>query len=143
MLVPGEGNAHAEIVFVGEAPGKEESKTGRPFIGRAGKLLRSLMADAGISDADVFITSAVKYLPEYITPTPADIAHGRTHLLPQLAIIKPKYVVLLGNTAARALVTKPVSLTKDHGIAFSEGRYTFFLAFHRQHRCIIHRSVRL
>jgi DNA polymerase len=101
--VPGEGNADADVVFIGEAPGKTEAATGRPFVGRSGKLLRGLIAGAGLKDDRVFITSPVKYLPEYVTPTPADIAHGRKHLMEQLDIIKPKVAVLLGATAVRAV----------------------------------------
>src|SRR5439155_10892820 len=86
--VPGEGNPDADIVFMGEAPGKTEAKTGRPFIGRSGQLLRSMIRDVlGLDDLkDVYITSPVKYLPEKVTPTPAEIAHGKTHLDKQLAI---------------------------------------------------------
>src|SRR6185436_19798058 len=100
--VPGEGSANADIVFLGEAPGKKEAETGRPFIGRAGKLLRSMLAEVGLKDADVFITSPVKYLPVYVTPKPEDIEHGRTHLFEQLKIIEPKIVVLMGNVASQA-----------------------------------------
>ena len=130
VAVPGEGNPNASIVFVGEAPGKEEAVEGRPFIGRAGKLLRMLIADAGISLDDVFITSAVKYLPEYVTPKPDDISHGKIHLEAQLAVIKPNIIVLLGNTAARALLSEPVFLTKDHGKVYTQGKLLYFLAFH-------------
>ena len=79
--VPGEGNPDADVVFLGEAPGKTEALTGRPFVGRSGKLLRGLIADAGLKDKEVFITSPVKYLPDRGTPTTQDIAHGRFHLL--------------------------------------------------------------
>ncbi len=93
--VPGEGSPNAKIAFIGEAPGREEAKTGRPFIGRSGKLLRSLIRDAGLREQDVFITSPVKYLPDRGTPSADDIAHGRIHLSKQLDIIDPKFVVLL------------------------------------------------
>src|SRR4051812_37511962 len=79
MAVPGEGNADATLMFVGEAPGREEAKTGRPFIGRSGQLLRSLIKEAGLKEEDVYITSPVKYLPNRGTPTPSDIAHGKIH----------------------------------------------------------------
>ncbi|HSX40464.1 MAG TPA: uracil-DNA glycosylase, partial [Candidatus Saccharimonadales bacterium] len=71
--VPGEGNPDADIVFLGEAPGKTEALTGRPFVGRSGKLLRSLIKEAGLKEEDIYITSPVKYLPDRGTPTPADI----------------------------------------------------------------------
>jgi uracil-DNA glycosylase len=131
VLVPGEGNANAKIVFVGEAPGKEEVITGRPFIGRAGKILRELIVSIGLQAEDVFITSAVKYLPKsYITPKPADIDHGRIHLLEQLAIIKPAVVVILGNTAATSLLNEKFSISQTHGSALPRDGYQYFLSYH-------------
>lgn len=130
VSVPGEGDADADVVFVGEAPGKNEAVSGKPFIGRAGKVLRALIADAGLRDADVFITSAVKYLPEYVTPTLADIEHGRTHLFAQLDIIQPKIIVLLGNTAAVALLDHKISIAKDHGTIIQQDGRTYLVAYH-------------
>lgn len=130
-LVPGEGNSNADIVFVGEAPGKEEIKTGRPFIGRAGKLLRELIESIGLKTEDVFITSAVKYLPKtYITPKQTDILHGRTHLFEQLAIIKPKVIVVLGNTAATSLLNIKFAISKKHGTFLKQDNFTYFLSYH-------------
>lgn len=113
--VPGEGSPNAEIVFVGEAPGKEEARTGRPFVGRSGKLLRSLIKEISLSPDKIYITSPVKYLPTYGTPKKSDILHGKTHLLKQLKIIDPKLIVLLGNIACQALLDKSISITKEHG----------------------------
>lgn len=128
--VPGEGNADADIVFIGEAPGKNEAATGRPFIGRAGKLLRQLIQDAGLKDADVYITSPVKRLPEYVTPTPEDIEHGRVHLNKQLAVIDPKVVVLLGSTAVQALLHKKVAVAKEHGTIVEQDGRKYLIAYH-------------
>lgn len=130
VAVPGEGDADADVVFVGEAPGKNEAVSGKPFIGRAGKLLRALIAEAGLRDADVFITSAVKYLPEYVTPTLGDIEHGRTHLFAQLDIIQPKIIVLLGNTAAVALLDHKISIAKDHGTVIVQDKRKYLVAYH-------------
>lgn len=130
-LVPGEGNANADIVFVGEAPGKEEIKTGRPFVGRAGKVLRSLIGSIGLEAEDVFITSAVKYLPKnYVTPKPSDIEHGRKHLFKQLDIIKPKVIVLLGNIAAQSVLHEKFSIAQDHGKFIKRSGLTYFLSYH-------------
>src|SRR3712207_3427188 len=95
--VSGEGNPDADIVFIGEAPGKTEALTGRPFIGRSGKLLRSLITSIGLKEEDVYITSPVKYLPDKGTPSLSDIAHGRLHLIKQFDVIDPKLIVLLGS----------------------------------------------
>jgi DNA polymerase len=128
--VPGEGNPDANIVFLGEAPGRNEAKTGRPFIGRSGKLLRSLIKNLGLKDTDVFITSPVKYLPDYITPTPKDILHGITHLNKQLDIINPHLIVLLGSTAAYAMLGEKIPILKRHGEVFNKDDRIYFLTLH-------------
>lgn len=132
MAVPGEGNPDAEVVFIGEAPGKQEAKTGRPFIGRSGQLLRSLIGGIGLDDMrDVYITSPVKYLPDRGTPTGIDIAHGREHLMQQLSIIQPKFVVLLGRVAAEGVLRKKVAVVKDHGEVIDEcDGIRYFLTYH-------------
>ena len=130
MAVPGEGDADANIVFIGEAPGKQEAATGRPFIGRSGKLLRQMIAEAGLKDKDVFITSPVKYLPIYVTPKPEDIEHGRKHLFEQFAIIQPKVVVLLGNVAAQAVLQQKLAIAQVHGSVVKKDGITYFISYH-------------
>jgi len=130
IAVPGEGNANAKVVFLGEAPGKKEALSGHPFIGPAGKVLRSLIKDSGLRDEDVYITSPVKYLPKYVTPTPKDVAHGKTHLLKQLEIIKPKIIVLLGRVAALAMLDKNVSIAQEHGKIIESGGIKYLLTYH-------------
>jgi uracil-DNA glycosylase family 4 len=128
--VPGEGNADADIVFLGEAPGKKEAESGRPFIGPAGKVLRGLIKDAGLKDENVYITSPVKYLPKYVTPTPKDIKHGKKHLQKQLDIIQPKIVVLMGRVAALAMLNKNVSIAKEHGKIIKQDGITYLITYH-------------
>lgn len=130
LAVPGEGSSSARIVFVGEAPGKQEAKTGRPFIGRAGNILRALIKEIGLSEQDVFITSAVKYLPDYGTPKIEDIEHGRVHLFNQLDIIKPKVVVLLGAVAVFAVLDRKVTVFQEHGKFFKKDGRSYFITFH-------------
>lgn len=132
MAVPGEGNPDADVIFIGEAPGKKEAATGRPFIGRSGQLLRSLIRSIGLDDEkDVFITSPVKYLPDRGTPTSADIAHGRIHLMQQFAVIKPKVVMLLGRVAAEGVLEKKVAVAKEHGAVIAEENgIKYFLTVH-------------
>src|SRR5216684_3378317 len=113
--VPGEGNPDARVVFIGEAPGKQEAKTGRPFVGRSGQFLRSLLKDIGLQAEDVYITSGVKYLPDRGKPNKSEIAHGRVHLQKQLAIIDPEIVVLLGSVASEAVLGTPLPIMKEHG----------------------------
>jgi DNA polymerase len=128
--VPGEGSADARVVFVGEAPGKEEAKTGRPFVGRSGRLLRQAISDIGLDEAEVFITSPVHYLPLRGTPSTPMIEHGRGHLLKQLDIIQPDVIVLLGNTACAALLGAKVEITKHHGTAVEKDGRALFITFH-------------
>lgn len=128
--VPGEGNPNAQIVFVGEASGRQESLTGRPFVGRSGKFLRLLMAKIGLDEKEVYITSPVKYLPKKGTPTKSDIAHGSEHLARQLAIINPKIVVMLGNVAYQALIGNSPSVNSKHGKIVKKDNRVYFITFH-------------
>ena len=128
-LVPGEGSIDAEVVFLGEAPGRKEAETGRPFVGRSGQLLRSLIAKIGLSDQEVFITSTVKYLPEKKTPDRQDIDHGRIHLSKQLEVINPKLVVLLGSVAQKGVWDEPLPVLANHGQVVQKGR-SYFVTLH-------------
>jgi uracil-DNA glycosylase family 4 len=128
--VPGEGNADADIVFVGEAPGKTEAQTGRPFVGRSGKLLRSLIQEVGLNEEEVYITSPVKYLPKRGTPTPQDIQHGRIHFLKQLDIIEPKIIVLLGSVAVQGVLGEKVPVMKKHGTTIQRDNRLYFFTLH-------------
>lgn len=130
MAVPGEGHADADIMFVGEAPGRTEAATGRPFVGRSGKLLRKLINESGLKESDVYITSPVKYLPDYITPKPSDIAHGKKHFDQQVDIIAPKIIVLLGRVACLAVLNKHVSVVLDHGKILEENGKKYFITVH-------------
>jgi len=130
LPVPGEGNPDADVVFLGEAPGKTEAATGRPFVGRSGKLLRLCIREAGFREEDVYITSPVKYLPDRGTPTKKDIRHGRAHLMDQLAVIAPKYVVLMGATAVYAMLEKTLPIMKVHGTVIKESGLTYLIMLH-------------
>ncbi|QQG43912.1 MAG: uracil-DNA glycosylase [Candidatus Roizmanbacteria bacterium] len=128
--VVGEGNPDADIMFIGEAPGKEEAKVGRPFIGRSGKLLRSLIREAGLKEEDVYITSPVKYLPERGTPTKEDIVHGRKYLFEQINIIQPKILVLLGRVATEAVIQEKYPVMKMRGKIIEKDGRKYFLTLH-------------
>ncbi len=128
--VPGEGNPDADIVFLGEAPGRTEAATGRPFVGRSGQLLRKLIRESGLEEKDVYITSPVKYLPDRGTPTKKDIAHGRMHLHKQLAVIEPKIIVLLGATASYAMLGRVVPIMKEHGTLIRQMGRTYIVTLH-------------
>lgn len=107
LPVMGEGSADANIVFVGEAPGKNEAKTGRPFCGAAGKILDELLAHIGVNRADVFITSIVKDRPpENRQPTPAEIKCYGPFLDRQIEVIQPKVIATLGRYAMNYVMEK-------------------------------------
>jgi uracil-DNA glycosylase family 4 len=96
-LVMGDGNINAEIVFIGEAPGKNEDEQGLPFVGAAGKFLNEMLAEAGLQRSDVYITNIVKYRPpNNRDPFPEEKKAFWPYLLKQLQIIQPKVVITLG-----------------------------------------------
>lgn len=96
-LVMGDGNLDADIVFIGEAPGKNEDLQGLPFVGAAGKFLNEMLAAAGMDRSDVYITNIVKYRPpNNRDPLPEEKAAFWPYLLKQLQIINPKVVITLG-----------------------------------------------
>jgi uracil-DNA glycosylase family 4 len=99
-FVPGEGNADARIVLVGEAPGANEDRLGRPFVGAAGKFLDTLLAEAGLRRDDVFITNVLKSRPPgNRDPRSDEVAHAWPWLEAQLAVIEPELIVPLGRHA--------------------------------------------
>lgn len=96
-LVMGDGNIDADIVFIGEAPGKNEDEQGLPFVGAAGKFLNEMLAAANMTRSDVYITNIVKYRPpNNRDPLPEEKAEFWPYLLKQLQIIQPKVVITLG-----------------------------------------------
>ena len=97
QLVMGDGNPDADIVLIGEAPGKKEDEQGVPFVGAAGKFLNEMLASAGMNREDVYITNIVKYRPpNNRDPSPEEKKAFWPYLLKQLQIIEPKIVVTLG-----------------------------------------------
>lgn len=131
VAVVGEGNPDARVVFIGEAPGKQEAINGRPFNGRSGKFLRLQIRELGLDEGDVYITSPVKYLPDRGTPNSEDITHGRIHLMKQLAVIDPTFVILLGRVAAEGVLQSRISVMAEHGNIIEEKNgVKYFLTLH-------------
>lgn len=105
--VIGEGSHHAEIMFIGEAPGRTEAQTGRPFAGAAGKLLDELLASIGVPRPDVYITNVIKDRPpQNRDPLPEEIGLYASFLDRQIEIIQPKIIVLLGRHSMRTILEK-------------------------------------
>jgi uracil-DNA glycosylase family 4 len=131
LPVPGEGNPDADIMLIGEAPGREEARTGRPFVGRSGKLLTGMLEAAGIRREDAYITSPVKYYPGPRAPTRKEIEHGSTHLEAQIEAIGPGVVVLMGRTAVQAILPgEGIKVSLDHGKRVRRGAMEYFITFH-------------
>lgn len=105
--VPGEGNPKAKIMLIGEAPGKREDLTGRPFVGSAGKLLDSVLEKAGIMRKDIFIGNIAKHRPpDNRAPKPDEIEACTPYLDRQIKIIRPKIIVPLGTHSTKYIMEK-------------------------------------
>jgi uracil-DNA glycosylase len=129
-LVPGEGSATAAVVLVGEAPGANEDRSGRPFVGSAGKLLDLLLAEAGLARPDVFITNVVKARPPgNRDPRAAEVAHHLPWLVAQLEVIGPRLIVPLGRHALARFVAG-VRISDVHGHVLQRDGRTLFPMFH-------------
>jgi DNA polymerase len=116
QVVFGAGNAHADLMFVGEAPGFHEDKQGLPFVGQAGKLLEKLLAQIGMARSDVYIANVLKCRPPgNRDPQPDEIEACESHLFKQIELIEPTVVATLGNFATKLLSGRPLGITKVHG----------------------------
>lgn len=116
-LVFGAGNADADIMFVGEAPGAQEDQQGLPFVGRAGKLLDQLLAEIGLDRKDVFITNTLMCRPPgNRDPLPDEIEECKPHLARKIQLIQPKAICTLGNYATKLLTGSPQGITRVHGV---------------------------
>jgi len=112
----GEGNPDADLVFVGEGPGQEEDRTGRPFVGRAGELLTKMIRAMGLTRPDVYICNMVKCrTPQNRPPTPDEVDACWDYLIRQLQILQPKVIVTLGNPATQGLLNTRTGITKLRG----------------------------
>ena len=117
QVVFGVGNPHAELMFVGEAPGFHEDKQGLPFVGQAGKLLDNLLAGIGLDRSQVYIANVLKCRPPgNRDPAPDEIESCEPHLFRQIGLIQPKVVATLGNFATKLLSGKQTGITRVHGV---------------------------
>jgi uracil-DNA glycosylase len=128
--VLGEGPIGAAVAFVGEQPGDQEDRQGRPFVGPAGRLLDRAMAEAGLDRQHVYVTNAVKHFKFeqrgkrriHQRPTAGEVKHYRWWLDQELKLVHPKVVVALGATAVLALAGKSLPITRFRGRADFDGR---------------------
>jgi len=116
QVVFGAGNPHADLMFVGEAPGFHEDKQGLPFVGQAGKLLEKLLAQIGMQRDDVYIANVLKCRPPgNRDPQPDEIEACESLLFRQIELIEPMVVATLGNFATKLLSGREVGITRVHG----------------------------
>ncbi len=115
-VVFGAGNADADLMFVGEAPGASEDQQGLPFVGRAGKLLETLLNEIGMERKDVFIANTLKCRPPgNRDPLPVEIENCREYLYRQVELIQPRVICSLGNFSTKLLRGDPTGITRLHG----------------------------
>jgi uracil-DNA glycosylase family 4 len=115
-VVFGAGNANADLMFVGEAPGASEDEQGVPFVGRAGKLLETLLGEIGQQRTDVFIANVLKCRPPgNRDPLPIEISNCQDYLLRQVELIQPTVICTLGNFSTKLLRGDPTGITRLHG----------------------------
>ena len=118
QVVFGSGSPHADLMFVGEAPGFHEDKQGVPFVGAAGQLLTKLLAGIGIAREDVYITNVLMCRPPgNRDPQPDEIEACERHLFKKIELIGPTVIATLGNFATKLLSGKPAGITRVHGQA--------------------------
>ena len=138
QAVPGEGPEDAEIVFVGEQPGDQEDRQGRPFVGPAGKVFDRALGDAGLDRDRVYVTNAVKHFKFeqrgkrriHGKPTAGEVKHYRWWLEKELELIRPKLVVALGGTAVLAMTGKSIPIIRARGPAHFPDGYDGYITVH-------------
>lgn len=130
-VVFGTGNEHADIMFIGEGPGKNEDETGIPFVGQAGKLLDHYLVAVGLSRDDVYIANIVKCRPPgNRDPLPEEQNSCIGWLEQQIELVSPKVIVCLGRVAAKRLIDDDFKVTAQHGQVFDINGFQMLGTFH-------------
>src|SRR5215470_425096 len=131
QAVPGTGPVNAEIMIVGEAPGANEDLQGQPFVGAAGKLLDTLLAQIGLSRQDVFITNVLKCRPPMNRdPMPNEAEACLPYLRKQFALVRPKAVLILGRHALQRMLPDVGGISRVHGQIFMRSGVAFMPCYH-------------
>ena len=129
--VPGQGDPNADLMFIGEGPGRDEDLQGAAFVGRAGQLLTKMIAAMGYTREQVFICNIVKCRPpENRVPLPEEAQACLPFLRAQFVLVKPRVVVLLGATAARNILGDDIRITRDRGHFFERKGVWFMPTYH-------------
>ena len=129
--VPGQGDAAAPLMLIGEGPGQVEDEEGLAFVGPAGQLLTRMLAAISLPRDRVYICNIVKCRPpQNRVPTEEEAAACRIHLRNQFALVRPKVIVLLGSTAAKNILGPDIRITRDRGKWFERKGVWFIPTFH-------------
>ena len=129
--VPGEGDARAKLMFIGEGPGHDEDVQGRPFVGRSGELLNRMIAAIGLTREQAYICNIVKCRPpQNRNPQPDEAQACLPYLRAQVALVRPKIIVLLGKVACRYTLNQDISVMRDHGKWFERKGVWFMPTYH-------------
>ena len=129
--VPGEGDPAADLMFIGEGPGAEEDRLGRPFVGRSGELLTRMIHAIGLERAEVYICNVVKCRPPgNRNPDPVEAEACLPYLRAQVALVRPKVIALLGRVACQYTLREHISITRDHGRWFERKGVWMMPTFH-------------
>ena len=130
-LVFGTGNPHADLMFVGEAPGEQEDLSGIPFVGAAGKLFDRYLYAVGIPRESVYIANILKCRPpRNRDPLPEEQDACMGHLREQVRLINPKIIVCLGRISAMRLIRPDFRITREHGEIVKKGKYLMTAVYH-------------
>ena len=129
--VPGEGDPNARLLIIGEAPGKSEDELGRPFVGRAGKVLNEVLTEVGINRNEVFITNIIKCRPpRNRVPKKNEVVACSEYLKKQIEIIEPELIVALGHSAFRTLTGMKGKMEDFHGKKFDYNKHKVLVTYH-------------
>lgn len=129
--VPGEGPETARILFVGEAPGENEDKTGRPLVGNAGRVFNKWLSLIGLPREEVFVTGLLKcHPPGNRAPRAVEVKHCLPYLIQQLEVIRPAVVCTMGSHALKALLGREARLTTMHGIPRERNGVVYMPLYH-------------
>lgn len=130
--VPGEGNPHADVMFIGEGPGQKEDETGHPFVGAAGKFLTQLIESIGLTREEVFIANIVKCRPPgNRDPEPTEIATcTKLWLFKQIALIKPTIIATLGRHSMYLFLPENLKISAVHGKPYRRNNQVFLPLYH-------------
>lgn len=130
-VVPGEGDIHADVMFIGEGPGRDEDLQGRPFVGRSGELLTRMIQAIDLDRSEVYICNIVKCRPPGNRNPEVDEAQAcMNYLRAQFALVRPKIIVLLGKIACRYTLNQEISVMREHGRWYERKGVYFMPTYH-------------